>query len=147
MDIWIHILVLSSLFLVVLLVFSFRHIKAKRFSRLDELHPEEAVLLDKSANFSGFSSKRGKQIRGKGILALYETELVFLMWLPAKEVVIPLSAIKKVDTVRMHAGRWLIYPQLHIIYEIDSKTDGVAWATSHIVEWRDTLNLSLPTQK
>ena len=139
MDIWTHILILSSLFLVALLIFAFRHIKARRFTRLDELHPEEAVLLDKSANFSGFSSKGGAQIRGNGILALYETEVVFLMWLPPKEVRIPLSAIKKVDTVRMHAGRWLIYPQLHIIYEIDGKTDGVAWATKHIVEWRDTL--------
>ena len=142
MSIWLHILILSALFFVAVVITFIRHIKAKRLDRLKELYPEEAILFDKSANFSGFSSKRGKQIRGNGILALYKTEIVFIMWLPAKEVIIPLSAIKKVDTVRMHAGRWLIYPQLHIIYEIDGKTEGVAWATNHINEWVDTLHAS-----
>ncbi len=141
-----HLLIISGLLSVTVAILFFRSLKASALKRLHSRREDEAILFCKSANFSGFSSLGFKQIRGNGLLALYEDELVFEMLLPAKEVVVPVAAIKHIDTVKTHAGRGLMYPQLHIIYENNDKTEGVAWAVKHLEEWLAILNQMIEQQ-
>jgi len=142
---WIHVIVVGAMLFIAGIVLFLRGLRDKAVERLRSLREDEPLLQEMSANFSGFSSKRGGQIRGNCLLALYPDEIIFIMWAPRKVIRIPMRSVSHVDTVRNHAGRWLPYPQLHIVYTDETgAVDGVAWALSHPEHWVETVMSIVP---
>jgi hypothetical protein len=70
----------------------------KRTEHIEEKFAGKNVILkSRNANFFGQQSHGVKQIRGNGVLILTDKELYFGMWVPKKEIKIPLFAIKSID--------------------------------------------------
>jgi L-2-hydroxyglutarate oxidase LhgO len=52
-----------------------------------------ARQIDRTANFFGQESRGVTQIRGNGTLILTDSDLIFEMWVPNKQLRIPLRSV------------------------------------------------------
>src|SRR5512147_2315477 len=66
------------------------------------------------ANFFGQQSHGVTQLRGNGTLVITDSEVYFEMWLPRRELTIPLSAVQGSETVRGFLGKTVGRPLLKI---------------------------------
>jgi hypothetical protein len=108
--------------------------KARR--RLDEILAGRAVhRLDDVLGF-GVKSRGKAQIRGNGWLALTSDELIFVMWLPVRDVRIPRSAVLEAGTVKSWLGKTVGARLLHVRWEEDE----AAWQVRDIESWLGDLN-------
>lgn len=107
--------------------------RARRSAR--ELLGEEPILVEESANYFGRRSAGRFQIRGNGCLALGEDQLVFVQWLPRRDLVIRRSAITAVDTVDSHLGKRVGRPLLRVAFD----DDVAAWWVHDLDRWLATL--------
>jgi hypothetical protein len=109
--------------------------KAASLRAARELLGEEPVLVDESANFFGRRSAGRFQIRGNGCLALGDEQLVFVMWLPRRELAIRRSSITAVDTADSHLGKRIGRPLLRVAFD----DDVAAWWVRELDRWLATL--------
>ncbi len=109
--------------------------KRRAARRAVELLGQEPLLDDQAANFFGLRSRGRLQIRGNGCLALGDEALVFVMWLPRKEVVIRRGAITAIDSADGHLGKRVGRPLLRVAFDGDL----AAWWVRDLDRWLATL--------
>lgn len=104
---------------------------------IDKRYPASKVVLSETLTQSfGQQSKGAAQLRGSGALALTDTELFFMMYVPSREVVIPLSAIVAVSLVRSHLGKTQGVNLLHVRYTGEGIEDAIAWRLPAPEAWK-----------
>ncbi|WP_067657750.1 hypothetical protein [Nocardia harenae] len=102
--------------------------------------PGEVLRSDPMANFFGWESKGGRQIRGNGALVLTGQRLWFRRAGAAEPLEIPLSAVTGVDIVRSHNGKSVRRDLLRVAVQGDS----VAWWVREPAAWEGHLRSLLP---
>src|SRR5688500_15508607 len=85
-------------------------------------------LMDDRANSFGVESRGVAQMRGNGCLAAPSDEVLFVMWIPRRELRIARDRITAVERVASHLGKTIGRPLLRLRY-IDEvgRSDSVAW--------------------
>jgi hypothetical protein len=90
-----------------------------------------------NANFLGIESHGAMQIRGNGILLLTNTDLVFGMFRPTRDFLIPLSRIEKIELAESHLTKTVFQPLLKVYFtNKEGDTDSVAWLLANPTEWK-----------
>lgn len=98
------------------------------------------LLTDPFANYFGLQSRGMKQIRGNGILILTEKELFFELYIPKKELTIPIYQLKAVETTSSFLGKTKFKKLLKIIFHRPTgEKDAAAWLVKNLDEWKITL--------
>ena len=90
----------------------------------------------------GQASRGHGQIRGNGTLALTADALVFVLWVPRRQVVIPLSRIVAVDTTKSHLGKRVGAHLLRVRWLSDEGEDVIAWQLADLESWLAALTPS-----
>jgi hypothetical protein len=93
------------------------------------------VELEGNARLVGVESRGPRQMRGTGTMALTAHELVFLMWLPRRELRIPREAIEDVKTGHGLAGKRTGATLLHVRWRIGQTVDEAAWEVKDLGAW------------
>ena len=136
---WIWILAAIVFFLLLLAGYHLLvSLGRRRVSEVRETLGEDNIRkIAASANCFGVQSEGYGQIRGNGVLAVTDQELYYLMWLPAREIRIPLEDINDVDTTKSHLGKTKARPLLEILFtNTEGKEDSVAWLVPDLEEWK-----------
>jgi hypothetical protein len=98
------------------------------------------LVIDESANSFGLGSKGVTQIRGNGCLGASDDEVIFVMWLPRRELRIPRHRITSVDRARSHLGKTVGRPLLRIAFtNDDGHPDTIALLVSDLEAWESAL--------
>jgi hypothetical protein len=102
-----------------------------------ELAGRPVLLRDSMANFFGLASLGPVQLRGNGSLALTSDTLGFMRALSKKPpLLIPRSAIQKVETSRSHLGKTVGRPLLTVHFVNSAgEVDVVAWLVRDLDRW------------
>lgn len=123
--------------LVLLAVRQFMHgLRARGRAAIDQRFAASDVhRVETSALSFGESSRGVTQARGTGALALTTGELFFMLYVPTRELRIPLSSIKAVSLVRSHLGKTQFTDLLHVSYTVADADDAVAWRVPEPAAW------------
>jgi hypothetical protein len=112
------------------------HLKGRVPERIKRKFAGKQVVRESvGANFFGQSSRGLGQIRGNGVLVLTPVELYFVMFVPRKELAIPLSDVTSVSTPRTHLGKTVGMRLLRVDFRSPSGEDAAAWAVRDVDEW------------
>jgi hypothetical protein len=104
---------------------------AVRFSGLTVL------LQENNASFFGRQSAGKTQMRGSGVLVLTPNELYFKMWLPAKELRIPIKSITGIESPSSFLGKSRFTPLLQVNFQNSAgQVDAAAWQVVNLSEWQ-----------
>ena len=92
------------------------------------------------ANFFGIESLGFMQVRGNGILLLTDTDLVFGMFRPKRDCLIPLALIEKTELVESHLTKTVFQTLLKVYFtNEEGDADSVAWWVANPAEWKNVL--------
>ena len=92
------------------------------------------------ANFFGIESLGFKQVRGNGILMLTEKDLVFGMFQPTRDFLIPLALIEKIELTESHLTKTVFQPLLKVYFTNEKgEAESVAWWIVNPSEWKNLL--------
>lgn len=112
-------------------------------ARVRRRYPSDLVLASEyGANSFGQASRGKLQTRGNGALIITATELCFFQIIPATELVIPLSAIRRTSLVRSHLGKATPFKLLKLELEDAAGSDSVAFLVRAPAALRVTLDLT-----
>ena len=132
-------LVLGILLLVVALFALIMVPVSRRAKRLRASMEEElggSARRIENVQGLGLESRGKGQVRGNGWLVLSEDELVFRMWVPARETRIPLAAMTDVGTEKAWLGKWVGARLLRVRWRAEDGTeDAMAWRVRDLDEW------------
>jgi hypothetical protein len=95
----------------------------------------ERPQLEGNARLVGVKSRGPGQMRGTGTLALTLGEVVFLMWVPRRELRIARDAIESVQTGHGVAGKWTGAELLHVRWRSGDAVDEAAWEVKDLGAW------------
>jgi hypothetical protein len=95
----------------------------------------ERPQLEGNARLVGVKSRGPGQMRGTGTLALTPGEVVFLMWVPRRELRIARDAIESVETGHGVAGKWTGAELLHVRWRSGDAVDEAAWEVKDLGAW------------
>ena len=96
--------------------------------------------MDESAVSFGIESKGVWQVRGNGCLAATSEQVLFIMWLPRKELRIPRERVTAVERATSHLGKTIGRELLRIRFTNDSgQPDSAAWFVRDLPTWEATL--------
>ncbi|PKL77584.1 MAG: hypothetical protein CVV27_05015 [Candidatus Melainabacteria bacterium HGW-Melainabacteria-1] len=101
-----------------------RWIKSKAMQRVEVIKQrfgQQLLLVAPSASLIGLESKTRGMSRGNGTLALTEADLVFQLWMPDTEIIVPRHCITAVSEVKAFGGKSIFKPLLRIDW---TDTDG-----------------------
>ncbi|HYH27368.1 MAG TPA: hypothetical protein VEA19_01170 [Actinomycetota bacterium] len=99
------------------------------------------LAIDERANGFGVESRGAFQIRGNGCLALTADELVFVLWLPRRELRIPRARITAVERTRWHLGKTVGRELLKVRFESEGGApDSAAWLVRDLSLWEALLS-------
>lgn len=136
-------LLVITVFVFLLLVFRlifkavteyFKRNVSKEISR--KFNSSEIRMIALNTNFLGIESKGAAQIRGNGSLVLTNEKLYFRMWVPKKEIEIPLYSVQSVGTVKSHLGKNIFRPLLKVTFiNSEGTRDSAAWLVSDLDRW------------
>jgi hypothetical protein len=107
-------------------------------SAREDLHERlrgERPQLEGNARLVGVKSRGPGQMRGTGTLALTPGEIVFLMWVPRRELRIARAAIESVETGHGVAGKWTGAELLHVRWRSGDAVDEAAWEVKDLGAW------------
>jgi hypothetical protein len=118
--------------------------RKKRRAAADEartlLGEHAIVALDDFANFFGLESAGMAQIRGNGCLAASHDEVLFLMWIPRREIRIPRERITSVERTRSHLRKTIGRQLLRLRFTNDlGQPDSAAWFVRDLPTWEAVL--------
>jgi len=133
--------VLGLVLFVALLIFALRQfmrrLRARGRAEIARRFPASEVLLEETLALSFGQQSRGvTQLRGNGALALTGAELYFAMYVPARELRIPLASIAAVSLVRRHLGKGQGVELLHVRYTHEGVEDAIAWRVPDPGAWK-----------
>jgi hypothetical protein len=95
-----------------------------------------ARQIDRTASFFGQESQGAAQMRGNGTLILTDLDLIFEMWLPNKELRIPLRNFQAIENPTSFLGKSRFTPLLKVVYINDQgKQDAMAWQVRDLSGW------------
>jgi hypothetical protein len=98
-------------------------------------------LMDDSANSFGVESCGIAQIRGNGCLALTADEVLFVMWVPRRELRISRERISAVERAGSHLGKTVGRPLLRVRFADEvGRDDSVAWLVHDLPAWEAALS-------
>ena len=84
----------------------------------------------------GLESRGRGQVRGNGLLALGEDELVFRMLVPRRETRIPLAGVTAVGSERTWLGKWIGVRLLRVRWRTpEGGEDAMAWRVRDLDAW------------
>lgn len=107
-------------------------------SRLGE---DRIVAIDDSANFFGVESRGAAQWRGNGCLVVTLEEVVFLMWLPRRELHVPRARITSVERAKAHLGKTIGRDLLKLRFVDEAgHPDSAAWLVRDLPAWEEALS-------
>ncbi len=114
-------------------------------NRIKEIHEkleeDKIIIYDDMANFFGLESLGTWKVRGNGVLILTEEELLFGMWKPKKELIIPVKSITKITNPRSHMHKSVFKPLLKVIFKNEKRNyDSAAWLVHDLNRWNEILN-------
>jgi hypothetical protein len=89
--------------------------------------PDEIVLKDLKANSFGLESAGVWQVRGNGGLVLTAQCLHFFLFLPERDLRVPLDAITELTFTRSHLSKMTIHDLLKVAFSVEGKLDSIAW--------------------
>jgi hypothetical protein len=113
---------------------------AARRVELDEiLAGRPTVMRDDGANCFGLESLGATQLRGNGLLALADDELVFLQFMPKRVVRVPLEEIIVVDECDWWLGKSVFQPLLRVAWREGAGQERAAWWVRDAAGWRTAL--------
>ncbi|MFX1304818.1 MAG: hypothetical protein ACFFBV_05595 [Promethearchaeota archaeon] len=114
----------------------------KRINEIHEKVRDKRILLaDDMSNFFGLESLGVWKVRGNGVLLLTEEQLIFGMWKPKKELIIPIKSIIKITNPKSHMHRSVFRPLLKVIFNNEiGEIDSAAWYVQHLDKWNEVLN-------
>ena len=93
-------------------------------------------MADESANFFGVESRGVAQMRGNGHLAASRSQILFIMWLPRRELSIPRDRVTAVERTRSHLGKTVGSELLRVRFTNETGApDSVAWAVRDLAMW------------
>lgn len=125
---------------VLLLAWWIRRLRAEAVERLKELTEGEAVYHVEECNFFGRESKRYKQWRGNGLLALTDRGLRFRQLLPRTEIFIPRDSILDISRPRSFLGKTRFKDLLRVDFaDGEGRKDACAWLVPSLEWWVDAL--------
>ena len=107
-------------------------------SAREDLHERlhgERPQLEGNARLVGVKSRGPGQMRGTGTLALTPGEVVFLVWVPRRELRIARDAIESVQTGHGVAGKWTGAELLHVRWRSGDAVDEAAWEVKDLGAW------------
>ena len=122
----------------------------KRTKQILSKFPEHEIIMTSiGANSFGQESLGLKQTRGNRVLIFTNNELFFEMWIPKKELLIPLKDITKIDNPKWHLKKSKGWPLLKVSFiNKFGKEDSIAWLLRDLETWTNTLNnIILNTKK
>ena len=113
--------------------------------RINEIHEkldkEKILIFDDMANFFGLESLGIWKTRGNGVLILTEEELLFGMWKPKKELIIPIKSLSNITNPKSHMHKSVFKPLLKVIFNNEKgDKDSAAWLVQDLVKWNEILN-------
>jgi hypothetical protein len=103
----------------------------------------EILMQDLGANSFGLESKGVMQLRGNGGLVLTAKYLHFFMFIPKREVRIPLEAITQLALTKSHLGKATIYDLLKVHFAVDGQPDSIAWYLADSQAWKNRIETLL----
>jgi hypothetical protein len=113
---------------------------SKRIDEIVQKFSKQGIRIKGNANFFGIESHGVMQIRGNGILLLTDAALVFGMFRPKRDFVIPLASIEKIVLARSHLAKTVFQPLLKVYFiNEEGDADSVAWWTDNPGEWKNIL--------
>jgi len=98
--------------------------------------PDEILMKDLTANSFGRESAGVWQVRGNGALVLTAECLHFFMFLPRRELRVPLDAITELTFTRSHLGKATIFDLLKVRFNSEGKSDSIAWYLADPATWK-----------
>jgi hypothetical protein len=114
-----------------------RRVAAGVRARLGE---DRILLIDDRANSFGVESAGATQIRGNGCLAATADELVFVMWIPRRELRIRRERITAIERANSHLGKTVGRPLLRLRYLDEAgRPDSIALLVRDLPAWEATL--------
>ena len=120
---------------------------SKRIDEITKKYVKQGVRMKGNANFFGIESCGVMQIRGNGILLLTDTVLVFGMFRPNREFVIPLIKIVKIELANSHLTKTVFQPLLKVYFtNEEGDADSVAWWLANPTEWKNILENCIKTR-
>jgi hypothetical protein len=129
-------LILAVLFAKVVL----RSLRGPLEARIAASHGEDEILMkDLTANNFGLESKGVFQLRGNGALVLTAEELHFFMFLPRRELRVPLSAITELAIVKSHLGKATLRDLLKVRFAAGGRPDSIAWCLAEPQAWKQRI--------
>lgn len=138
----------SVLFLVAIVVAVRRFLEGLRSrgrAAIDgRFAPSDVMLSELMAQSYGEQSRGVTQARGNGALALTKAELFFLLYVPERELRIPLGSIEAVTNPRSHLGKTSGAKLLHVRFRRDAGEDAVAWRVPDPEAWKAKLEALRP---
>ena len=100
-------------------------------------YESEGVLMkDLTANSFGLESAGVSQVRGNGGLVLTAECLHFFMFMPKRELRVPLDSITDLTLTKCHLGRATIYDLLKVRFFLDGNSDSIAWYLADPRAWK-----------
>ena len=113
---------------------------SKRIEEFMQKYSKRGVWMKGDANFFGIESHGVMQVRGNGILLLTETDLVFGMFRPTRDFLIPLARIEKIELAESHLTKTVFQPLLKVYFtNEEGDADSVAWWVANPIEWKNVL--------
>jgi hypothetical protein len=100
---------------------------------------QEILMQDLGANSFGLESAGVLQARGNGGLVLTGKYLHFFLFVPKREVCIPLDAITELTLTKSHLGKATIYDLLKVRFAKDGKADSIAWYLADPQAWKSRI--------
>lgn len=101
--------------------------------------PDEILLKDLQANSFGLESAGVWQLRGNGGLVLTAECLHFFMFVPKRELRVPLDAITELTFTKSHLGKATIYNLLKVRFTVDGRSDSIAWYLTNPTAWKNKI--------
>ncbi len=98
------------------------------------------LAIDEAANCFGIESRGAFQIRGNGCLGVSHDQVLFIMWLPRREILIRRERITGIERARSHLGKTVGRELLRVRFINDSGIrDSVAWWVRDLASWEAVL--------
>jgi hypothetical protein len=99
----------------------------------------EILMEDLRANSFGLESAGAWQPRGNGGLVLTEKYVHFFMFLPKRDLRVPLDTIMEVTFTRSHLGKATIDDLLKVRFSMGDKTDSIALYLTDPKAWKNRI--------
>ena len=132
----VFVVVLCIAFPILALVYVSKTLRARGAAEIAERFPAADVLLsDTFVQSYGQTSRGVTQARGNGVLALTKDELFFMLYVPQRELRIPLSSITGITTPRHHLGKTGGAKLLHVAFTTPAGEDAIAWRLVDLEGW------------